>query len=137
MTETHLPNMFNKCVVIKTNVHNFRRSRPDRPGVCQGQEGVRPRAGRVQVWPGGPRRAGPHIQKGPVPRRRTDLPGDQHDEAATYPAAGATGPQAGGSRTSLLLRAAPPLPRVRHAAARARGDRQALWGGLRAQSVRC
>lgn len=114
-----------------------RRSRADRPGLREGSQGFRPRAGRVQVREGGPGRSRADLSKGSLLGGRANLsrggwrPAEEADAVARE-----ADQEIGEQRVPFLFRVTASLPCVGHAAAGARRHRETVRRRLRIKSVR-
>lgn len=114
-----------------------RRSRADRPGLREGSQGFRPRAGRVQVRERGPGRSRADLSKGSLLGGRANLsrggwrPAEEADAVARE-----ADQEIGEQRVPFLFRVTASLPCVGHAAAGARRHRETVRRRLRIKSVR-
>ena len=75
------------CVTQFSRISD-RWRRPGGPGVPAGPQGVRSRAGGVQVRPRGPGRARSDVPEGPLPGLGADLPPAGEQQAAAHTATG-------------------------------------------------
>lgn len=119
------------------SLFDCRRGGADRSGLCQGSQGFRPRAGRVQVREGGSGRSRTDLSKGSLLGGRANLscggwrPTEEADAVARE-----ADQEIGEQRVSFLFRVTASLPCVGHAATSARRHWETVRRRLRIKSVR-